>query len=187
MGWLVGLLVFAGVLVAWFASMYNGLVNLRNRFKNAFAQIDVQLKRRYGSNETTWTMQSFFYLFWRLFGSVTAGALRVPLVVCTIPLGRQGLYNGTRNNTPFCTLVTLDPLESWNFFISLWFCVVHFSSLLFLLLRTCLVGRRIVLGRDTFLGLLGSASPRARSRLAVWLCSYVRGSEFFVSFILTRA
>jgi LemA protein len=47
MGWLIGLLVFAGVLVAWFASMYNGLVGLRNRFKNAFAQIDVQLKRRH--------------------------------------------------------------------------------------------------------------------------------------------
>lgn len=28
-------------------SMYNGLVVLRNRVKNAFAQIDVQLKRRY--------------------------------------------------------------------------------------------------------------------------------------------
>ena len=26
---------------------YNTLVGLRNRFKNAFAQIDVQLKRRY--------------------------------------------------------------------------------------------------------------------------------------------
>jgi len=47
MGWLIGLLVFVGVLVAWFASIYNGLVNLRNRFKNAFAQIDVQLKRRH--------------------------------------------------------------------------------------------------------------------------------------------
>ena len=47
MGWLIGLLVFAGALIAWFASMYNGLVNLRNRFKNAFAQIDVQLKRRH--------------------------------------------------------------------------------------------------------------------------------------------
>jgi len=47
MGWLLGLLLFAGVLIAWFASMYNGLVNLRNRFKNAFAQIDVQLKRRH--------------------------------------------------------------------------------------------------------------------------------------------
>ncbi len=29
------------------AGMYNSLVTLRNRFKNAFAQIDVQLKRRY--------------------------------------------------------------------------------------------------------------------------------------------
>ncbi len=47
MGWLIGVLLFAGLLVAWFASMYNGLVNLRNRFKNAFAQIDVQLKRRH--------------------------------------------------------------------------------------------------------------------------------------------
>jgi LemA protein len=28
-------------------TMYNRLVSLRNRFKNAFAQIDVQLKRRY--------------------------------------------------------------------------------------------------------------------------------------------
>lgn len=27
--------------------IYNGLVKLRNRYKNAFAQIDVQLKRRY--------------------------------------------------------------------------------------------------------------------------------------------
>lgn len=35
------------VLVAWVVGMYNGLVTLRNRFKNAFAQIDVQLKRRY--------------------------------------------------------------------------------------------------------------------------------------------
>ncbi len=31
----------------WAIAIYNGLVALRNRFKNAFAQIDVQLKRRY--------------------------------------------------------------------------------------------------------------------------------------------
>jgi LemA protein len=31
----------------WLMSTYNRLVSLRNRFKNAFAQIDVQLKRRY--------------------------------------------------------------------------------------------------------------------------------------------
>ena len=36
------------VIAALFAiGQYNGLVALRNRFKNAFAQIDVQLKRRY--------------------------------------------------------------------------------------------------------------------------------------------
>lgn len=35
------------ILVAFPVSIYNNLVSLRNRFKNAFAQIDVQLKRRY--------------------------------------------------------------------------------------------------------------------------------------------
>jgi LemA protein len=43
-------LVFLGVvvlLVIIFISFYNNIVTLRNRFKNAFAQIDVQLKRRY--------------------------------------------------------------------------------------------------------------------------------------------
>ncbi len=44
-GW-VFLAVVIGVVV-WAISIYNGLVALRNRFKNAFAQIDVQLKRRY--------------------------------------------------------------------------------------------------------------------------------------------
>ena len=47
MAWLLGLLVLALVLVASFVGIYNNLVNLRNRFKNAFAQIDVQLKRRH--------------------------------------------------------------------------------------------------------------------------------------------
>jgi LemA protein len=44
---LVVLLVIAIALGAWVVGMYNGLVALRQRFKNAFAQIDVQLKRRY--------------------------------------------------------------------------------------------------------------------------------------------
>jgi LemA protein len=47
MAWLIGLLVLIGVVIAWLVGMYNGLVDLRNRFKNAFAQIDVQLKRRH--------------------------------------------------------------------------------------------------------------------------------------------
>jgi LemA protein len=33
--------------IAYVISGYNDLVSLRNRFKNAYAQIDVQLKRRY--------------------------------------------------------------------------------------------------------------------------------------------
>jgi LemA protein len=33
--------------VMWLVGAYNRLVALRNRFKNAYAQIDVQLKRRY--------------------------------------------------------------------------------------------------------------------------------------------
>src|SRR5262247_4216744 len=41
------LLAVIVALVIWAIAIYNGLVALRNRFKNAFAQIDVQLKRRY--------------------------------------------------------------------------------------------------------------------------------------------
>src|SRR5690554_7935795 len=40
-------LVVVAILVFWIIGTYNGLVTLRNRFRNAFAQIDVQLKRRY--------------------------------------------------------------------------------------------------------------------------------------------
>ncbi len=43
-------LIFLGIAVLFIFFMvgiYNSLVTLRNRFKNAFAQIDVQLKRRY--------------------------------------------------------------------------------------------------------------------------------------------
>jgi len=44
-GWIFFGLIAA--LVIWAITIYNGLVALRNRFKNAFSQIDVQLKRRY--------------------------------------------------------------------------------------------------------------------------------------------
>ena len=46
----MGFWIFLGIIVllaAWAIGIYNGLVGLRNRYKNAFAQIDVQLKRRY--------------------------------------------------------------------------------------------------------------------------------------------
>ena len=45
MGWIVLLLIIGLVLV--FVSTYNRLVMARNAFKNAFAQIDVQLQRRF--------------------------------------------------------------------------------------------------------------------------------------------
>ena len=47
---LVILLVIAGaaaIAVIWVIGLYNGLVTFRNRYKNGFSQIDVQLKRRY--------------------------------------------------------------------------------------------------------------------------------------------
>lgn len=42
-----GLFLLFIVFVLWGIGVYNGLVTKRNRYKNAFSQIDVQLKRRY--------------------------------------------------------------------------------------------------------------------------------------------
>lgn len=50
MGVFIGFLIVGGIalmFLLYLVSLYNNLVSLRNRFKNAFAQIDVQLKRRY--------------------------------------------------------------------------------------------------------------------------------------------
>ena len=44
---LVILAVVAAIALFWGVGIYNGLVTARNAFKNAFAQIDVQLTRRY--------------------------------------------------------------------------------------------------------------------------------------------
>lgn len=47
---LIVLLVFLGLVVVtalWGVGIYNGLVGLRNAARNAFSQVDVQLKRRY--------------------------------------------------------------------------------------------------------------------------------------------
>ncbi len=50
MSMMIVLVIVIGIpvlLLLWAVGIYNGLVQVRNRFKNAFAQIDVQLKRRY--------------------------------------------------------------------------------------------------------------------------------------------
>ena len=41
------LLVIVAAIAFWGVGIYNGLVTARNAFKNAFAQIDVQLQRRF--------------------------------------------------------------------------------------------------------------------------------------------
>lgn len=49
-GVVITLLIFAAIIALiffWVMAAYNGLVKLRNRYKNSFAQIDVQLKRRH--------------------------------------------------------------------------------------------------------------------------------------------
>lgn len=47
----IGFILIVGILVlllaGWLILTYNGLVTLRNQLENAWAQIDVQLKRRY--------------------------------------------------------------------------------------------------------------------------------------------
>ena len=45
--WLIVVLVIIVLLILWFVGTYNNLITLRNRLKDQWAQIDVQLKRRF--------------------------------------------------------------------------------------------------------------------------------------------
>lgn len=44
---LIGVLVVVGIIAIWLVATYNGLVGLRQTVRNAWSQIDVQLKRRH--------------------------------------------------------------------------------------------------------------------------------------------
>ena len=44
---LVGFIAFLVMIAVWFIAAYNGLVSIRNQVRNAWSQIDVQLKRRH--------------------------------------------------------------------------------------------------------------------------------------------
>ena len=44
---LIIILVIVAIIIFWFIGVYNSIVVLRNRVKNAYSQIDVQLKRRH--------------------------------------------------------------------------------------------------------------------------------------------
>ncbi len=47
MGWAIAIFVILALVVVMFIGMYNKLVKMRQLTMNAWAQIDVQLKRRY--------------------------------------------------------------------------------------------------------------------------------------------
>ena len=47
MYWIIGIVVVVVLIVLYFIATYNGLVGMRNRVKDQWAQIDVQLKRRF--------------------------------------------------------------------------------------------------------------------------------------------
>ena len=44
--WLIIVIAIVVILIIWFVATYNSLINLRNRVKDQWSQIDVQLKRR---------------------------------------------------------------------------------------------------------------------------------------------
>lgn len=47
MNWWIVIIIIVALLVVWGISVYNNLIQLRNRVRDQWAQIDVQLKRRF--------------------------------------------------------------------------------------------------------------------------------------------
>lgn len=45
--WLIVILVVVALILVWFIGVYNALVSLRNKVRNQFSQIDIQLKKRF--------------------------------------------------------------------------------------------------------------------------------------------
>ena len=45
LGWIIGIIIL--IVVVYIISLYNRLVVLKNKVDNSWAQVDVQLKRRY--------------------------------------------------------------------------------------------------------------------------------------------
>ena len=45
--WLIVILAIIVVIILWVIATYNSLISLKNRVKDAWSQIDVQLKRRF--------------------------------------------------------------------------------------------------------------------------------------------
>ena len=47
MNWIIVLIIIVVLLALWMMGVYNNLISLRNKVKDQWAQIDVQLKRRF--------------------------------------------------------------------------------------------------------------------------------------------
>lgn len=45
--WLIVIIVLVVLILLWFVGVYNALIQLRNKVRNQFSQIDIQLKKRY--------------------------------------------------------------------------------------------------------------------------------------------
>lgn len=83
MGWIILIIVLV-LIIAWVISTYNALVQLRNKVRNAFAQVDTQLQRR-------------FDLIPNLVETVKGYAGHEKEVLENITASRSGYMNATSN------------------------------------------------------------------------------------------